>query len=478
MAETEERVVLQSFGAARNVTGSRHLLKSGRARVLLDCGLFQGHRKESNERNRHLPVLPLDAVLLSHAHIDHSGALPMLVRDGFRGPIFATQATTDLCEPMLADSGALAEQDARYLNERRERGEPEIRALFTREDAARAMERFRPQPLGKPFDVAPGVRAVFREAGHILGSAGILVEFEGGPRVHFTGDLGRHAYPILKDPDPLPPCDAVISECTYGLREHEPIGDAETTLADVLHRCQSRRGKLFVPAFSVGRTQNFVYAYAQGRLTGKYPSLPIFVDSPLAAEATHAFASHPELFDAELRGFLARGGRPFDPPGVVYTRSVEDSKRLNDKPGPFVVIAGSGMCEGGRIVHHLLHGLPDPANAVLFIGYAAPDTLARRIVDGAKTVRIHGRQVEVNARVERIGAYSAHADRSDLLKFLAPARGWGATVFLVHGDEDACDGFARTLREEGHERVVVPECYAEYAIPMAVRAPTAATAPA
>jgi metallo-beta-lactamase family protein len=306
------------------------------------------------------------------------------------------------------------------------------------------------------------VRATFREAGHILGSTGILVEHEGGPSVYYTGDLGRHPYPILEDPDPLPKCDVVISECTYGLRDHEPVQQAERALKDVLERAVRERGKVLVPAFSVGRTQNLVYGYARGRAAGAFPTIPIYVDSPLAAEATQAFAAHPELFDAELRAFRAAGGDPFHPAGVTYLRSVEESKRLNGMPGPYVVISGSGMAEGGRIVHHLKHGLDDPRNTVLFVGYAAPNTLARRLLDGMPIVRIHGRDVAVRARVVRIGAYSAHADRSELLAWLAPAKEWDAEVYLVHGDEEACEGFAETLRRDGHRRVVVPECYAEY----------------
>jgi metallo-beta-lactamase family protein len=457
-------VVFQPFGGARTVTGSRHLLKSERARVLLECGFFQGHREESDERNRHVPVLPLDAVILSHAHLDHSGALPSLVRDGFGGPIWSTPATRDLCRAMLADAAAVAAQDAEDANRRRSPGERRAVPVYLPEDVARALERFRTVPLGRPFDAAPGVRATFREAGHILGSAGVLVEFEGGASVYFTGDLGRRAYPILNDPEPLPRCDAVLCEATYGTRDHEPVEEAEAVLAALLRRAVEERGKVFVPAFSIGRTQNLVYGLSRGIAEGRYPKIPIFVDSPLATEATRVFAAHRDLYDPELAAWVARGGRPFDPPGIHYLATREESRALNDRPGPFVVIAGSGMCEGGRIVHHLKHGLAEARNAVLFVGYAARHTLARRIQDGLPFVRIHGREVAVSARVAKIGAWSAHADRGEILRFLEPAKAWGAEVFLVHGDEEASLALAEALRQAGHVRVTVPECYAEHPV--------------
>jgi metallo-beta-lactamase family protein len=453
---------LQCFGAARTVTGSRHLLENGGTRILLDCGQFQGHRRESNERNRHLPVLPLDALLLSHAHIDHSGAIPRLVADGYRGEIHATDATVDLCAAMLADAASLAEKDAEWWNRHAGPKDRPIEPLFTREDVDRAMRRFRGHPYGKAFEPAPGVTALFRDAGHIIGSAGILVEYRGGPRVYFTGDLGRRPYPILRDPEPLPRVDAVISEATYGCREHEPVDVAQEKVRRILERAHEQKGKVFVPAFSVGRAQNIVYGYARALAEGRIRPIPMYVDSPLAMEAMKVLRDHPGLHDTEMRAFLASGGRPFDPPGVTYVESVEESKRLNHTPGPMVVIAGSGMCEGGRIVHHLKHGISDPRNTILFVGYAAPDTLARRLVDGEPVVRIHRQAMEVRAQVERIGAYSAHADRSELRRFLAPAKAYGASVFLVHGDEDACLCLADDLRHDGHQRVEVPEAYARY----------------
>jgi metallo-beta-lactamase family protein len=456
-------ILLQCLGAARTVTGSRHLLQLGSRRVMLDCGLFQGPRRESIERNRHIPVRP-DAVVLSHAHIDHSGALPSLVRGGFDGPIYATSATRDLCAAMLADCAHIAVGDARHLNRHREEGERPIEPIYEQKDVERALRLFRTHEYGRPFEVVPGLRATFRDAGHILGSAGALLEPDDGPSVYFTGDLGRHVYPILKDPEPLPDADVVLSECTYGTRDHEPAESAEGVLEEVLRRALERKAKVFVPAFSVGRTQNLIYGYERLRQRGLLPDIPIFVDSPLAAKATEAFAAHPECHDRETQAFVRGGGDPFYPEGVRYLSSVEESKALNDAPGPFVVIAGSGMCEGGRIVHHLVHGAGREDNCVLMVGWCAPNTLGRRLLDGEKRVRMFGRWQDVRARVVSVRAFSAHAGRSELLEFLAPARERKSAIHLVHGDEETALAFAETLRAAGHERVNVPETYATYAL--------------
>ena len=455
-------VTLCSYGAARTVTGSRHQLSTPYGKILLDCGLFQGARHESNERNRHVAI-EADAVLLSHAHIDHSGALPGLVKNGFRGPIFATPATKDLCGALLTDVAKIAAADVRHLRKHR-RDQDAVEPMYTQEDVDRTMKLFVTFPYGEHFQVREGVRARFQDAGHIIGSAGILVEIWEGPSVYFTGDLGRRMYPILEDPEPLPDSDVILSECTYGTREHGAARIAEEVLVDEIKRCVEAGSKLFIPAFSVGRTQNIVYAMAQHWKSGDLPELPVFVDSPLASKATQVFVDHPELWDVETSGFMDEGGRPFHPRNVRYIASVDESKALNERSGPFVVIAGSGMCEGGRIVHHLLHGLQDPDNTVLFAGWCAPRTLGRRIVDGNKRVRIFGSSVEVKARVASIGAYSAHADRKDLLEFLEPAKARRSRIVLVHGERDTCFAFKKTLEEVGHREVMVPETYAVHAL--------------
>ncbi len=458
-------VVLRSFGAARTVTGSRHLITTPHARVLLDCGLFQGRRSESMERNRHVGVEP-DVVILSHAHIDHSGALPALVRDGYRGKIHATAATRDLCAAMLADCAKINEGDARHLNKRREKGTRPIEPIYTREDVERAMGLFVMHEYDERFEVAKGVHATFRDAGHILGSAGVLLETGTGPTIYFTGDLGRRMYPILRDPAPLPDADVVLSESTYGTREHEPVDLAENKLHAVLQRAINRKGKVFVPAFSVGRTQNLIYALAKMRRAGTIPEIPVVVDSPLAEKATRVFAAHRECYDQEILEFLSDGGRPFYPHWLRYTVKRAESIELNSTEGPLLILAGSGMCEGGRIAHHLLHGAEDENNTILFVGWCAPHTLGRRIVEKRPEVRIFRRTVRVRAHVASLRAYSAHADRTGLLEFLEPARERGSRIFLVHGDEDTALSLADDLRERGHAEVTVPETYAPYSLPL------------
>lgn len=456
-------ITLQSFGASRTVTGSRHLVRIDGRLVLLDCGLFQGPRRESFERNRHLPFRP-DAVILSHAHIDHSGALPALVRGGYRGPVYATPPTRELCEAMLRDVARLSASDAKHLNKRRKRDDPVLEALYDEDDVYSTMKQVVEHPYSRTFEVFPGVTAAFQDAGHIIGSAGVTLTIEGGPSLYFTGDVGRRMYPILRDPVPLPEVDVVLSECTYGTRDHPPSELAGDALRVELVRMLERRGKVLIPAFSVGRTQNLVYAIAQMWQAGTLPNFPVYVDSPLADHATDVYAHHPECYDAETTRFLADGGRPFHAPGVRYVESSDESRELNGKPGPFVVIAGSGMCEGGRIVHHLKHNLDHRETTVLMVGWCAPGTLGRRLIDGVNPVRVLGRTMDVRARVVRINAYSAHAGRSELLSFLAPARDMDAQIHLVHGDEDTALAFADTLRAQGHGAVNVPETYATYAL--------------
>ena len=454
-------VVLQSYGASRTVTGSRHLLQIGERRLLLDCGLFQGPRREANERNRHLPLRP-DALILSHAHIDHSGAIPALVRGGFRGPIYVTPPTEALCAAMLRDVARLQAANARHLNKRRRKGEARVRPLFDEDDVRRTMKQMVSCPYNQTFEVFPGVEARFQDAGHIIGSAGVLVDVEGGPNVYFTGDVGRRMYPILRDPVPAPEADVIISECTYGTRDHPAADGAEEDLRRELIRAFKRRGKILIPAFSVGRTQNLLYAIAKMWQDDTLPRFPVFVDSPLAERATRVYRSHRECYDAETVRFMQEGGRPFTPPGVHYVENRDESKALNDKDGPFAVIAGSGMCEGGRIVHHLLHSLHDPSTTVLIVGWCAPHTLGRRLLEGENPVRVLGRWCDVRARIGRINAYSAHAGRSDLIRFLDPAKDMEARVVLVHGEEQTCLDFAKVLETRGHQPVTVPETYALY----------------
>jgi len=459
-------VRLSFHGAARSVTGSLHALEVGGAVVFLECGLFQGRRAEAANRNREFPFPPKEvaAVLLSHAHIDHSGNLPGLVRAGFRGTIHATTPTVDLAEVMLRDSGRIQESDAEFLRrKRKEKVEP----LYTSEDVEETLPKFAGRRYGEWFDVAGGVRARFHDAGHILGSAFVEIEAsENGSsrRIVFTGDFGREGMPILRDPVPLPPADVVITESTYGNRDHPPLPDMERDLAEALNACARGCGRVVIPAFSVGRTQNLIYTLHRLYRDGLVPNLPIVVDSPMSTRATRVVAAHPEVFDEEARAVLAEEGSPFFFRGVRYVESVEDSKRLNDEKGPLVIVSASGMCEFGRILHHLKRALPDPASLVLIVGYQAENTLGRRLVEGAKTAKIFGDEIDVRARVLSMDGWSAHADRAGLLAGLAPLAKGARSAFVVHGESDAADALAGSLRDAGYRRVEVPARGASFAI--------------
>jgi metallo-beta-lactamase family protein len=436
-----------------------HALEVGGTTALLECGLFQGRRAEAFERNRRFPFPPREvaAVLLSHAHIDHSGNLPGLVRAGFRGAIHATEPTVDLAEAMLRDSGHIQESDAAFLLKTRgERIEP----LYTIEDVERTLPRFTGRKYESWFDVVPGVRARFHDAGHILGSASVEIEaIENGHslRIVFTGDFGRRGVPILRDPSPLPIGDVLITESTYGDRRHPPFPDLERDLAEILRGCDRACGKIVIPAFSVGRTQNLLYVLHDLYEKGQVPRIPIFVDSPLSTRATRIVAAHSEVFDVEARAVLAEEGSPFFFRDVRYLETKEDSMRLNDARGPMVILSASGMCESGRILHHLRHALPDAANTLVLVGFQAEHTLGRRLSEGAPFARILGSDVPVHARVVRMDGWSAHADRDELLAALSPLAAGARAAFVVHGEEPAALALAQGLTEAGFRRVEVPE---------------------
>ncbi|MBN1956351.1 MAG: MBL fold metallo-hydrolase [Anaerolineae bacterium] len=457
---------IQFYGAAQTVTGSQYLVTVNGQRILLECGLFQGKRRESYERNRNLPfdVAAVDVMLLSHAHIDHSGNIPNLVRSGFRGPIYCTAATRDLCAAMLQDSAYIMEQDVAYLNERRERrNEPLIEPIYTHADAVASMEHFIGVGYNRTVAVAPGVQCTFFDAGHILGSAIVFLDIEerGGRRARllFTGDLGRENLPILRDPTPAPEADVLITESTYGDRLHPPPPQAEMQLRDlVVDVCSNGGGKVVIPAFAVGRTQEIVYSLHRLSLAGEIPAVPIFVDSPLAVNVTDIFRLHPECYDEELRAFIARDRHP-DPFGferLQYVRNVEDSKAINEMEGAAVIISASGMCEAGRILHHLKHTVWNPRNAVLIVGWQAPHTLGRRLVEKQKRVRIFGEEHPLRARVEVINGFSAHADRDELLSWARPILPRLQHVFIVHGDPPAASALAEGLGRLGARQVTVP----------------------
>lgn len=457
------------WGAAQVVTGSMHLCEAGGRHYLLDCGQFQGRRKEAEQLNRNIPFAGADveAVLLSHAHIDHSGNLPLLVKSGFHGPIYATPATVDLCHAMLADSAHIHERDAEYLNKRRARRraigisvqEDEIQPLYTVQDAELTYPLFHKVSIHEPLVVGPGLEYRSYEAGHMLGSTFLLLEAEENgrkTRVVYSGDLGRAGLPIIRDPEAPPAADYLILESTYGDRLHRPIHSVANTLAGVVNRTYQRGGRMIVPAFAVGRTQQLVLLLHELIDAQKIPAFPIYVDSPLALSVTDVFRRHEELFDEEARRFLADGGEPFGFKRLTFIRTVDESKALNDLRGPYMVIASSGMCEAGRILHHLKNGIEDPRNTVLLTGYQAQDTLGRKIEEKQPTVPVFGELLRLRAEVAKLDELSGHADQRELLEWIKPIAGRLRKIFLVHGEPDQQRALKNAIEERFHIEVAMP----------------------
>lgn len=446
-------------GAAGEVTGSMHMARHNGRWLALDCGLFQGKRSDSEEKNRQWPMDPkqISAVILSHAHIDHTGRVPKLVRDGYDGPIYCTPATRDLCALMLADSAHIQEEDAEYMNKKlRKKNQPLIEPLYVYENVLSAMGMMQTISYNRDFHVLPGLKARFIEAGHMLGSAGVLLTFEEGEArktLYFTGDVGRPDKPILRDPAPMPECDAMICESTYGARITPAVAIAETEMLDVVQRTIKRGGRVVVPAFSVGRTQTIVYYLHQEMIAKNLPRIRIYVDSPLATNATDVFRMHPECYDAEARAFHLVTGDILGGRCCTYTRSVEESKALQASREPCVVISASGMCEGGRIRHHLKGVIGDERNTIMIVGFQAAHTLGRRLVDGDKQVNIFGEPYQVKADVVQIHGFSGHADQADLLKMLKPHANRTKDMFLVHGEPDQSSVLKQKLTEIGFARV-------------------------
>jgi len=452
---------IEFSGAAREVTGSCHILRVAGKTILLDCGMYQGRRRETDAKNRRLPcpVEQIDAVVLSHAHIDHSGRLPYLVREGYDKTIWATSATRDLCAIMLADSAHIQESDAEHLSRH---GKEAVEPLYGTVDAVRTLELMVGVPYHKWFDVVPGVvRATYVDAGHILGSASVVVEVAEAAetrRIVFSGDVGRSGLAIIRDPEPPDvAADVVIMESTYGDRDHESVDGAREHLGRIVRDTAARGGKVLIPAFAVGRAQEIVYDLHALHRAGKIPAIPIFIDSPLAVDATSVFEMHPETFDRN-EDMVARVPELFRFDLVRYTRDVAESKALNTLQGPAVIVAASGMAESGRILHHLAHGAPDPRNTVLVVGFMAEHTLGRRIVERQPVLRIFGDEVPLRAEVEVLNGYSAHADRRELQRWLDAVRAASPAlraVYLVHGEPAAQDALAGALRAKGY-RVECP----------------------
>jgi metallo-beta-lactamase family protein len=450
-------------GAAREVTGSCHIVHANGKQILLDCGLFQGRRHETHAKNVRLPteVAHIDAIVLSHAHIDHAGRLPLLVREGYRGTIWCTAATRDLAAVMLADSAQIQERDADFLTRH---GKSAVPPLYSVADAARTAELMAGVPYGKPFEVTAGMRVTFVDAGHILGSASVVLDvMENGrsQRLVFSGDVGRSGLPIIRDPQPPEHADVVIMESTYGDRDHLPYESAKAMLGRIVTETAARGGRILIPAFAVGRVQEIVYDLHSLSLAGEIPAIPIYIDSPLAIETTAVFEMHPEVFD-HTEDFVQRVQRLFRFQQAHYTREARESKALNSLTGPMVVIAPSGMAEAGRILHHLKIGAPNPRNTILIVGFQAEHTLGRRIVERRSMLKIHGEDVPLRARVEVLDGYSAHADRTELTVWLKAVRARSTSlrgVYLVHGEPGPQDALATDLRHEGFT-IACPEPFA------------------
>jgi metallo-beta-lactamase family protein len=445
-------------------------LRADGKRILLDCGLYQGRRADANRINRELPfpAKEVDAVLLSHAHIDHSGNLPQLVRQGYQGPIYSSAATADLCNAMLRDSAFLQERDAEFINKRKRRrralqnGENnhEVEPLYTMEDAERTLPLFRRVPMHKSTKLTAKVNFETFEAGHILGSNFMRISVQGKSRPRhllFSGDIGRPGLPIIRDPETPPPADYLIVESTYGARLHQPVPRVREKLAKIVNETAARGGKLIVPAFAVGRTQQLVLLLHELMLEERIPDMQVFVDSPLAINATEVFRKHEDLYDAETCAMLKNGSEPFGFQRLRYVRDAEESKAINDLRYPHIVISASGMCEAGRILHHLRNGLGNPHNTVLIVGFMAEHTLGRKLVEGHHEVNVFGEPVTVRARIEKLNEMSGHADQNELLTWIKPIAQGLRRVFLIHGELAQMEGLKERIEGEHGIETVIPE---------------------
>ncbi|MBX3395928.1 MAG: MBL fold metallo-hydrolase [Phycisphaerae bacterium] len=458
---------LTFHGAAQEVTGSMHLLEADGILVALDCGLFQGRREESSRKNREFPFDPknLHALVLSHAHVDHCGRIPMLVKNGFRGRIYATPATRDLCALILRDSAHIQAEDAFYLNKKRERkGESPIEPFYDDDDAIAALRLFHAVSPRHPFWITRRLRAEFLMAGHMLGAAMIRLDYQhgggggaqGATSLLFSGDLGRFDTPLLKDPSPFPESDYLICESTYGGRRHPPTSDLREQLADVVNDTFRRGGKVVIPAFSVGRTQVIVYFLHQLVAERRIPDMPIYIDSPLAVNATEVFRLHPDLFDQEALAFQAQAGDILGGDCCTYVRDSEQSKAINRRRRPCIIISASGMCEAGRILHHLKNNVQNPRNTVLIVGFQAAHTLGRRIVEKQPEVRIFNQTYKLKAQVAALNGFSAHADSEELGRLYRPIANSCRGAFLVHGEPDQMKPLAAAMRDAGMPDVQMP----------------------
>jgi metallo-beta-lactamase family protein len=455
---------LTFFGATRSVTGSKYLLEINGQRILIECGMFQGTRSKTQEYNRVLPfdAAKVDAMLLSHAHIDHSGIIPVLAKQGFRGKIHCTDATADLCKIMLLDSAHIQEQDATFVSKKHaKKGLPPVEPIYTEADATAALELFEPVAYNRSVRIANGVTATWHDAGHILGSAMIVLDLEEKGRklrFAFSGDIGRGNHSILRDPDHPRDIDHLMMECTYGNREHEPSNDLNDRICDIINRAAERGGKIIIPSFAVGRTQQLLYALYQITQTRCIPTLPIYVDSPLSIRATGVFRQHPECFNKEFFDVMMNHHNPFSMGNLTYVGSVEESIQLNDLKKPAIIISASGMAEAGRIRHHIKNNLEDKRNIILIVGWCAPHTLGSHLATGHKEVNIFGEPYKVKADVESVTGFSGHADKNELRSWVKNATGNIRGISLIHGDETPAAAFRETLRTlHPQANILIPE---------------------
>jgi metallo-beta-lactamase family protein len=455
---------IQFLGGARTVTGSMHLLEVNDQRLLLECGLYQGKRADTYDVNQKLPFDPrsIDAVILSHAHMDHSGNLPNLVKQGFNGPIFATNATVDLTDIMLRDSGHIHEWDVQYVNERRRKKNlPPVEPLYTMQDAIKTMPYFKSKWYDEQFEPVNGVTAKMVDAGHILGSAAVVLDIvENGKktRLWYSGDVGRFDAPILRDPVFPEDVDYLLMESTYGDKPHTDLEDAFDEFTDVVNKTIKRGGKVIIPAFSVGRTQMLTYCLAERMETGLIPDIPVVVDSPLAVAASDIYRKHSECYDEETWKFISEHRHPaLDFNNLIYTRTVDESKALNDFKEPMIIISASGMAESGRILHHLKNNIEDGRNTIVIISWQSPETLGRRLADGERKVRIFGEEYFRKAEVSTIGGLSAHAGQDILADYALASRKSLKKIILVHGEEKSSSALKEKLNEyEGMPDILFP----------------------
>jgi metallo-beta-lactamase family protein len=477
ISEEIMNIKISFHGAAQSVTGSQFLLRAEGKNILVDCGLTQGKRKESYELNKNfrfpdnLKPSDIDAVVLTHAHIDHSGNLPTLAKQGFAGQIHATGATVELCNYLLHDSAFLQNNDIKFANKKRQKQNKVLFApLYTGEDVSKMLGQFVSHEYGKTAELFPNIKVRFRDAGHILGSAGVMFELGEGEfplRFGFSGDIGRENIPLIHDPDILRDLDFLVMETTYGNRNHsQTFAAAEEALANTIINAVSKQGgTILIPAFSVGRMQLLVYILHKLRDRGLIRDIPVFVDSPLGLHATEVFQKHLEILDREVhRYYISSGINPFEFDGLHYVRSADESMRLNDKTlQPRIIISSSGMMEGGRILHHLMNHIEDPQATILFVGYAAQYTLARYIMDGAKEVKIFGESFRVKCKVEKLDSFSAHADKTGLENYLSFSSPHDLKkLFLVHGEHEAAQEFLQTAKSKGYQYTCVPELEEEH----------------